>query len=1143
MMLVACHSVRDKDTIAKLRHMQIEIKEEKIDGGLEKAMLSYQGFVEETPDSALTPEAIRRLADLKIEKEYGTLTEGAEPAGRLPSPSLPAAERSVRPERASVAGTPSEQALGHIPVHDESEVDFETRATRREQLPGMSQAKNGLVEGTFDLERAGTREAIALYTKLLNDYPLYEGNDQVLYQMSRAYEELGQPKEAMAVMKRMVRDFPRARYIDEVQFRRAEYFFAHKRYLEAEDAYASIVDIGEGSSFYELALYKLGWTFYKQELYEDALHRFIALLDHKVSVGYDFAQTEDEQERKRTEDTFRVISLSFSNLGGSDSVVEYFSRRGKRSYEDGIYGNLGEFYFDKRRYADAAAAYNDFVSRNPFHKVAPNFHMRVIEIQSAGGFPSLVLDSKKEFATTYGLKAEYWKYFDPGDRADVLGHLKTNLTDLANHYHACYQDPRQAEEKMENFEEALHWYREFLTSFPMDIESPAVNYQLAVLLLENRSFGAAALEFEKTAYGYPSHEKSSQAGYAAVLAHREQLGAVAEEKDPVRQKVVRSSLKFADTFPQHEKAAIVLGAAADDLYSMKEYEQALSAANKLIEAFPDADADVARDAWVVIGHSSYELMRYSEAESAYLNVLALMPSDDKTRDEVMDNLAASIYKQGEQANAAQNYRVAAAAALIQLKDWETATTVLVGFRDSFPDNPLQPEVTKKIAYIYKENNQLSLAAKEYERIERESQDDEIRRDALLVAAELHEQDGNSTRALEVYRRYVEYFPKPVELNVETRNKIAEILKAQRNEKSYLEELEKIVAIDASSGGDRTQRTRYLAGNAALVLAENTYETFLAVKLVTPLKDNLKKKQGLMKKAINHFNSLIDYESGELTAAATFYLAEIYSHFSKALMTSERPVLTFDYHRVKPGETLSAIAKRYDSDVRRIARENNLNKSNLIVAGKKLKIPRGLYPLELEQYELTIEEQAYPFEEKAIAVHENNLKLISRGVYNVWIEKSLQKLAGFVPARYDKPEESTSIVASLETYVYEIDRPLPPAPPQSESLEPALVEQSGSATESESVGAVKVEESGPAVESEPAEPVPAEEPIPATEFESVEAVKVEESGPAVESEPAEPVPAEESVQTDQLTGSRKHAQRQDSVPAQGGHNEPPVTRTD
>src|SRR5512144_2500237 len=85
--LVACASVSNtsignKGTIAELRRVRIEIKEEKIEGGLEKAIASYQRLLEETPDSALTPEAIRRLADLKIEKEYGALATGAGTAGR-----------------------------------------------------------------------------------------------------------------------------------------------------------------------------------------------------------------------------------------------------------------------------------------------------------------------------------------------------------------------------------------------------------------------------------------------------------------------------------------------------------------------------------------------------------------------------------------------------------------------------------------------------------------------------------------------------------------------------------------------------------------------------------------------------------------------------------------------------------------------------------------------------------------------------------------------------------------------------------------------------------------------------------------------------------------------------------------------------
>jgi LysM repeat protein len=300
-----------------------------------------------------------------------------------------------------------------------------------------------------------------------------------------------------------------------------------------------------------------------------------------------------------------------------------------------------------------------------------------------------------------------------------------------------------------------------------------------------------------------------------------------------------------------------------------------------------------------------------------------------------------------------------------------------------------------------------------------------------------------------------------------------------------------------------------------VLAENTYETFLAVKLVKPLKDNLKKKQGLMKKTINRFNSLLDYESGELTAAATFYLAEIYSHFSKALMTSERPVLTFDYYRVKPGDNLSTIARRYDIDIRRIARENNINKSNFIVAGKKLKIPRGLYPEELEQYELAIEEQAYPFEEKAIKVHQSNLALITKGVYNEWIEKSLEKLAKLVPARYDKLEETGDVIGSLTTFIYEIDRPALAALPDSESGKPDQSDKAGFATESEPKPSERVEESGSVRASESLEPAQIEEDKSATNAELSEPTKVEESGSVAEPESVK------SVQTKEVTPITEH----------------------
>ena len=255
-----------------------------------------------------------------------------------------------------------------------------------------------------------------------------------------------------------------------MQFRRAEYFFTRKRYYEAEHSYLAITKMGVASEYYELALYKLGWAFYKQELHEEALQQYVALLDYKVSTGYDFDQTEDEADERRIADTYRVISLSFSNLGGPEVVEEYFAANGHRSYEDRIYSHLGEFYLEKLRYNDAAAAYKAFVDLYPLHQASPHFSMRVVEIYEAGGFPKLVLEAKKEFAASYGLQSDYWRHFDVDASPEVLSYLKANLEDLANHYHALYQQEELADEKPANLQEALRWYRAYLASFPEELE-------------------------------------------------------------------------------------------------------------------------------------------------------------------------------------------------------------------------------------------------------------------------------------------------------------------------------------------------------------------------------------------------------------------------------------------------------------------------------------------------------------------------------------------------------------------------------------------------------------------------------------------------------------------------------------------------
>ncbi len=62
----------------------------------------------------------------------------------------------------------------------------------------------------------------------------------------------------------------------------------------------------------------------------------------------------------------------------------------------------------------------------------------------------------------------------------------------------------------------------------------------------------------------------------------------------------------------------------------------------------------------------------------------------------------------------------------------------------------------------------------------------------------------------------------------------------------------------------------------------------------------------------------------------------------AIPESKPPTRAVVYHRVRRGETLSIIAKKYRTRVSSIMRANNLNRSHYIVAGRLLKIPMPGY---------------------------------------------------------------------------------------------------------------------------------------------------------------------------------------------------------
>lgn len=831
----------------------------------------------------------------------------------------------------------------------------------------------------------GVDEAVTLYEGLLKGYPNYERNDVVMYQLARAYEAKAQPEKALVVLDKLVSTYPRSQWLVESQFRRGEILFSMGRYRDAENAYVAVTTPGADTGFFEQGLYKLGWSLFKQSRGDESVSAFLRMLD-RVLVQDGRLRARDSlsrPERELTDDALRAIAITYSDLEGPESLDAALAQRGDPPYAHQLYEALGNFYIEKERYQDAALAYEAFAKRRPDDRYAPSLQMRTIEAYQKGGFAALVIDGKQAFVERYAFGSAFWRERTVSDAPEVAAQLKSNQKDLAEYYYAL----AQKDKKPENYAAAARWYRAMLDSFPQDPESPGNRFTLGEVLFESGRFAEAAKEYETAAYDYPAHPKSAAAGYAALVSYQKHEPSLqGQSKSLWHQQGIESALMFATSFPEHPESARVQTKADEDLFALNDFDRVIEVSTLILERNPPVDRKLARSATTLLAHSLFDRGRFGEAEAAYVKVQGFLPANDPDRAAIEERIAASIYKQAEakrtagdstgavddflrvaalapNSKARSNAEYDAASILLQNKQWDRAAQVLETFRRNYPNHELVPDATRSLAVAYLELGRGTQAAAELEKVAaREQEPVEVRRAALWQAAELYDKAASPTNAARLYANYVKQYPSPLDPAMDARQKLADMAKAQNDVKVRSQWLDEIIRADKSAGASRTDRSKYLAAKATIETAAVPVALFNSVKLTAPLNKSLKSKREAMEKTLAVYGQALDYGVAEVTTQATYGMAELYRQLGSDLMASERP-------------------KNLDADAK-------------------------------EQYDVLLEEQAFPFEEKAIELHETNAQRTGDGIYDQWVQRSFDVLAKLKPARYAKTEISEDYVPTL-----------------------------------------------------------------------------------------------------------------------------------
>lgn len=865
--------------------------------------------------------------------------------------------------------------------NDKSRVMAATRIAELE-LELDQQIQDGPVspaENDASFTRA-VRNTIELLNTTLQDFPDAQGNDHVMYQLAKAYDQVAESDQAVATLEKMVNRYPETPYFMEARFRMAEHAFINGRYFDAEDAYTDVIQTNGNEIFLEKALFKRGWARYKQELYKESLDDYFAAVEHHQFGAY---ATLAKPDQELFDEYFRAVGLAFLYMGGADALQDYFGGQ-QHAYAFTSYKAVADLQLKQERYSDAAATYQAFSNTYPKNPSAVHAGLAVIKIWKDAQFFEPYRQAFNDFYQRYEPASNFWKdakiVISDADKKLAIGTIRDNIVLLAGRDHSQYRKAK----KSADFAAAQRWYELYLKDYAAYARQDKIYPLYAELLSQAGQTQQALAFYEKAAFdGDIVLDKES--AYAAVFItdKLQQQTADPKAKHLWLNKHLSYAKLYSELYTGEKQIPVILQNATQLAFKAGFRDRVIEFANILPDTAP---AQIREEVNLLKAQAFFDSQQYEEAELVYQDLLANPQLSKSSRVDLSNKLALSIYRQAEATRRDQQEVEAArqflriqreipdselaptamydATALFMAQSmWNEAIDYLNLFQRLYPKHPFQADVSKKLSVAYLNSGRNLEAAREFEKLSDFGADEEEKMAALWHAAELYQNKGDLASALRAYMEYAKSYKRPYAQNLEAMRHIATIHERLADTEKRRFWLREIINADAKTAkSNKTERTEFLAASASFDLAELRQRDFDRVRLVNPLPKSLQNKKAAMQDAVKLYGQSAAYGHAEFVTRATLAIGDIYRKFAGSLLESERP--------------------------------------------------KGLNADELEQYNILLEDQAFPFEDKAIEFYETNMSRIATGTFDPAVKTSLEQLKTLFPARYGRAGKVEASVAQL-----------------------------------------------------------------------------------------------------------------------------------
>ncbi len=365
------------------------------------------------------------------------------------------------------------------------------------------------------------KAAIIEYKKLFDNpaFRNYPRMDEALFYYAYTLQSAKLMKDARKVYHRLIKDYPKSKYIPDAYLSFADYFFEQNSLANAEKFYDKVLQFPK-ASIYTYALYKKGWVFLNMDRNQEALEIF-----------YEVVQKTRKDKKKATLNhaAKKDFVRAYAEIGKAEKAYKAF-RRVDKGYAFEMLQILGDIYLEQGKAAKSIYTFREMIGLKPKHKLACEWQYNVVHAMLSVGSKG---EQVKEIENLVKLYVHYRdkNILPESNLAECADNAEAVTNEMAKTWHNEAMKTLNPETLV--YVEKL--YNLYLASFKDTADYGEMQYYYAELMwqrAENEKQDRVATElWEKAAVAFTDVVKTGkvdkkllkESAYAAVLAWKNAL--------------------------------------------------------------------------------------------------------------------------------------------------------------------------------------------------------------------------------------------------------------------------------------------------------------------------------------------------------------------------------------------------------------------------------------------------------------------------------------------------------------------------------------------------------------------------------------------------------------------------------------------